>query len=167
MESADHFQWEKRIVKSREHTTEEKRKHRREKKKRKREAKKEKVKSPSTQGDHVIPNDHEETPVVAQPKAASSSRIVPNQSISQVVHSELKNTKNVPAKTESWQSRSTLMLRLAQGKSQKKLMKSTCQFKRPKTQHIPHKADKDVSVPVSSHVQTQQLLPCPSRPKIP
>ena len=113
MEIADHFQREKRMVKSREHTTDEKRKQRREWKKRKREAKKAKVKSPLTQGDHVIPNYREETPVVAQPKAASSSRIVPNQSISQVVHSELKNTKNVPAKTESWHSRSALMLRLA------------------------------------------------------
>ena len=114
MESADHFQREKRIVKSREHTTDEKRKHRREWKKRKREAKKAKVKSPSTRGDHMIPNDHEETPAVthAQPKAASSSRIVPNRSISHVVHSELKNTKNVPANTESWHSRSALMLRL-------------------------------------------------------
>ena len=161
MDTADHFQQEKRIVKSREHTTEEKRKNRREWKKRKRKAKKAKVKSPSTQGDPVIPNDHEEIPVVAQPKA-----IVLNRSISQVVHSELKNTKNVPAKTKSWHSRSALMLRLAQAKSQTKSAKSTS-VKRPKTSHIPHKADKDVSEPVSSHIRTQQLLPCPSRLTIP
>ena len=109
----------------------------------------------------MIPNDHEEIPVVAQPKA-----IVPNRSISQVVHSELKNTKNVPAKTKSWHSRSALMLRLAQANSQTKSAKSTS-VKRPKTSHIPHKADKDVSEPVSSHVRTQQLLPCPSRLTIP
>lgn len=53
------------------------------------------------------------------------------------------------------------MLRLAQGKS----LKSISQFKRPKTLHSSHKADKDVSQPVSS--QTQQLLPGPSRPTIP
>lgn len=167
MDTADTGQREKRIVKSREHTTEEKRKNRREWKKRKREAKKAKVKSPSTQGDHVIPNDNEETPVVAQPKATSSSRIVPNRSISPMVNTELNNAKKVPAKTESWHSRSALMLRLAQGKSQKKSVQSISQFKRPETQHSPHKADKGVSEPVCSHVQTQQLLPGLSRPSIP
>ena len=160
MDTADTGQREKRINKSREHTTEEKRKNRREWKKRKREAKKAKVKSPSTQGDHAIPNDDEETPVVTQPKAASSSRIVPERSISPMV-----NTKKVPAKPESWHSRSALMLRLAQGKSQKKSLKSISQFKRPETPHSSHKADKDVSEPVSS--QTQQLLPGLSRPTIP
>ena len=77
MDTADTGQREKRIIKLCEHMTEEKLKNRWEWKKRKREAKKAKVKSRSTQGDHAIPNDDEETPVVTQPKAASSSRIVP------------------------------------------------------------------------------------------
>ena len=116
----------------------------------------------------MTPNDHEETPVVTQLTAVSSSQIVPNRSISKEVHSKLKDTKNVPAKTEPWHSRSTLMLRLAKGNSQTKSMKSTTShFKQPKTPHLPHKADKDVSEPVSSHVQTQRLLPCMSRLTIP
>ena len=118
----------------------------------------------------MIPNDNEETPVVDQPKAASSSRIEPNRSSSPVVNKELNNTKNVPAKTEAWHSRSALMLRLAQaGKSQRKSVRSTSQFKRPEIPHTLYKADKDVDVaePISSHVQTQQLLPSLSRPTMP
>ena len=110
----------------------------------------------------MIPNDNEETPVVAQSKAASSSRIVLNRIISPMVNTELNNTKKVPGKMESWHSRSVLMLHLAQGKSQKKSVNSISQFKRPETRHSPHKADKGVS-----HVQTQQLLPGLSRPSIP
>ncbi|XP_068735448.1 uncharacterized protein [Montipora capricornis] len=165
MDTADTGKRKKRIVRSREHTTEEKWKNRREWRKRKREARKAKVKSSATQGDHVIPNDNEETPVVDQAKAASSSRIEPNRSSSPVVNKELNNTKNVPGKTEAWHSRSALMLRLAQaGKSQRKSLRSTSQFKRPEIPHTSHKADKDIAEPVSSHVQTQQLLPSLSRP---
>ena len=168
MDTADTGQRKKRIVKSREHTTEEKRKNRREWKKRKRQARKAKVKSPTTQGDHVIPNDNEETPVVDQPKVASLYRIEPNRSSSPVVNKELNNTKKVPAKTEAWHSRSALILRLAQaGKSQRKSVRSTSQFKRPEIPHTPHKVDKDVAESVSSHVQTQQLLPGLSRPTMP
>ena len=78
----------------------------------------------------MIPNDNEETPVVAQRKVASSFPIEPNRSSSPMVNMELNNTKNVAAKTEAWHSRSALMLHLAQArKSQRKSVRSTSQFK--------------------------------------
>lgn len=150
---------QRRKVKSREHTVEEKRKNRKEWKKRKREARKAMVKLPST-GDRVILNDHEETPGAQLKEPTSSS-----QNMNRIIlpaSDPIKNSQKSPVKTHSWHSRSALMLRLAQGKSQRKTDVKSTSFT---TSEQPETTRNQISRPFSqTHHQAQQRLPGPSKP---
>ena len=128
----------KRKVKTREHTIEEKRKQRKEWKKRKREAKRQAKSERSVENDNVSkPHVREDQETVFASHKITRSR---------------NPEKQVPTKADC-HSRSALMVRLAQGKSEA----STNPKNRPQMAHRD-----EVNIP---HGQPQQPLLVPSRPR--